>query len=99
LAEWWKLDKEIFKRICAQLGLYKMNLFATRLNHQLGNDVSWRPNPGAMRTNFIHWYCLSKKSLWQQQEWYHSGEMQDCQLIQSCHPLQLKISQKGMTSY
>ena len=46
--------------ICAQLGPCKVDLFATRLNHQLDHYVSWRPDPGAMATDAFH---LSWKDL------------------------------------
>jgi len=49
-----KLHKEMFNLICACLGPCAVDLFATRLNHQLKNYVSWRPDPGAMETNAFH---------------------------------------------
>ena len=53
----WMLDKGVFQRILSTLGPCQVDLFATRLNHQLPNYVSWRPNPGAMEMDAlqIHW--------------------------------------------
>jgi len=53
----WMPNKEVFQRTLGTLGPCKVDLFATRLNHQLPNYVSWRPDPGAMETDAfqIHW--------------------------------------------
>lgn len=44
----WMLDKHIFKNIVHELGNVKIDLFASRLNHQLSDYVSWRPDPEAL---------------------------------------------------
>ena len=49
-----KLHKKIFNKICVHLGPCTVDLFTTRLNHQLDKYVSWRPDPGAMTTNALH---------------------------------------------
>jgi len=49
----WKLHEEIFHRVCYCLGPCRVDLFATRLNHQLDNYISWRPGPGAIGTDAL----------------------------------------------
>ena len=44
----WKLKQEVFQQIIATLGECSVDLFASRLNAQLMQYVSWRPNPNAM---------------------------------------------------
>ena len=50
----WKLHKNVYNRICARLGLCKVNLFATSLNHQLDKHMSCRLDLVAMMTNAFH---------------------------------------------
>ena len=61
----WTLDKEIFARIVTKYYTPQVDLFASRLNHQLPLYVSRYPDPGAMEvdamtlkwnrwTSFIH---------------------------------------------
>jgi len=47
----WKLNAISFCKICTYLGPCRTDLFATRLNAQLDNYISWRPDPGAMLTD------------------------------------------------
>ena len=47
----WKLNARSFRKICTYLGPCRTDLFATRLNAQLDNYISWRPDPGAMLTD------------------------------------------------
>ena len=47
----WKLNARSFRKICMYLGPCRTDLFATRLNAQLDNYISWRPDPGAMLTD------------------------------------------------
>ena len=44
----WMLNKNMFKQIIQIMGVPKVDLFASRLNNQLPNYVSWLPDPGAM---------------------------------------------------
>ena len=61
----WTLNKEIFTRMVAKYYTPQVDLFPSRLNHQLPRYVSRHPDPGAMEvdamtlqwdrwTSFIH---------------------------------------------
>lgn len=43
----WKLDPNIFHQICSKLMQPNVDLFASRLNHQLDCYAAWRPDPSA----------------------------------------------------
>ena len=43
----WMLDKEIFSELEKILGPFELDLFASRISHQLDRYVSWLPDPGA----------------------------------------------------
>ena len=43
----WILNKPIFKKLIQALGPVDMDLFASRLFHQIPKYVSWQPNPHA----------------------------------------------------
>ena len=47
----WMLNRAVFHWMQQILGPCQMDLFAARLNHQLANYVSWRPDPFAQATN------------------------------------------------
>ena len=47
----WMLHKAVFHWTQQILGPCQMDLFATRLNHQLVNYTSWRPDPFAQATD------------------------------------------------
>ena len=47
----WMLNAQVFKCIMQVMGPCQIDLFATRLNHQLDHYVSWRPDPFAMATD------------------------------------------------
>jgi len=47
----WKLHPETFSLVQQVLGPCQVDLFATRLNHQMAKYVSWRPDPYAMGTD------------------------------------------------
>jgi len=47
----WQLDPTICQRIIQSLGMCNVDLFATRLNAQMENFVSWRPDPEQMPCN------------------------------------------------
>ena len=53
----WMLDKNIFEQILKVLGNCKIDLFASRLNCQLPDYISWRPDPEAVTTDafMINW--------------------------------------------
>jgi hypothetical protein len=58
----WQLDPEIFRKITTQLGVPDIDLFASRLNCQTKQYVSWMPDPGALAVDAfaISWskyYC------------------------------------------
>jgi len=40
----WKLDKRIFQNMCQMLRSCQVDLFASHLNNQLDQYVSWRPD-------------------------------------------------------
>lgn len=44
----WMLCTSVFERITQQFFLPDIDLFASRLNHQVDNYISWRPDPGAV---------------------------------------------------
>ena len=43
----WHLNRSIFSGISALFGTPSIDLFASRVNHQLDTYVSWHPDPGA----------------------------------------------------
>ena len=47
----WMLDHNLFKQVTKHLGLPVVDLFASRVNHQIPEFVSWRPEPGTIATN------------------------------------------------
>ena len=47
----WMLDHNLFKQITKHLGLPVVDLFASPVNHQIPEFVSWRPEPGAIATD------------------------------------------------
>ena len=47
----WMLDHNLFKQVTKHLGLPVVDLFASRVNHQIPEFVSWRPEPGSMATD------------------------------------------------
>ena len=47
----WKLCPRIFHLIDKRLGPLELDLFASRLTHQLPRYVSWRPDPAAIATD------------------------------------------------
>ena len=71
----WKLNPTVFRNICKILGQPDMNLFASRLCHQLQNYISWKPDPFSQGTDALQmsWshqfpyafppFCLISKTL------------------------------------
>ena len=47
----WSLRKDLFSLICDHFGVPDIDLFASRLNKQIKNYVSWYPDPDALATN------------------------------------------------
>ena len=47
----WSLRKDLFSLICDNFGVPDIDLFASRLNKQIKNYVSWYPDPDALATN------------------------------------------------
>ena len=47
----WMLNPSIFQQVCSTYSIPKVDLFATRVNNQVPNFVSWFPDPEAMVTN------------------------------------------------
>ena len=45
------LDHNLFKQVTKHLGLPVVDLFASQVNHQMPEFVSWRPEPGAIATD------------------------------------------------
>ena len=44
----WKLDKSVFTKLLTVFGKPEIDMFASRLNHQLPSYVAWIPDPDAM---------------------------------------------------
>ena len=44
----WQLDPTLFAKICRKWGMPIVDLFASRINHQVPCYVSWRPDPQAV---------------------------------------------------
>ena len=47
----WMLNPRIFRGVVARLGQPDIDLFASRVNHQIPEFVSWRPEPTAVATD------------------------------------------------
>ena len=47
----WMLDPRIVREVVAKLGQPDIDLFASRVNHQIPEFVSWRPEPNAVATD------------------------------------------------
>ena len=47
----WMLDHNLFKQVTKHLGLPVFDLFASWVNPQMREFVSWRPEPGAVATD------------------------------------------------
>ena len=49
----WKLNPGLFTRLGGRWGFLDINmdLFASRLNHQVDKYCSWKPDPGALAVN------------------------------------------------
>ena len=49
----WRLDPSVFQAILQILGPCTVDLFASRLNAQLEQYISWRPEPFAIATDAL----------------------------------------------
>ena len=47
----WMLHPAVFQALKKEAGCFDIDLFATRVNHQVLAFVSWRPEPGAVATD------------------------------------------------
>lgn len=47
----WMLSSSVFKEITERFFLPEIDLFASRLNHQIARFVSWKPEPSAFGVN------------------------------------------------
>ena len=47
----WKLSPKMFQKICNMRGIPQIDLFASRVCHQIQNYVSWRPDPHSQGTD------------------------------------------------
>ena len=59
----WTLDKQIFQSICQRFYTSEVDLFASRLTHQVPKYVSRYPDPGALAVDaflqdWSKWSCL-----------------------------------------
>ena len=73
ISEWsseWKLRNSVFKHIVSTFGKPHIDLFASRINHQLSNYISWRPDPWAKAVDAfsVNWsptynYCFPPFSI------------------------------------
>lgn len=52
----WKLDEHIFRELCHIFGTPNIDLFASRLNRQVPQFCSWRPDP---ETNYSDAFTLN----------------------------------------
>ena len=49
----WKLNAALFQKVVERFGKPDIDLFATRINKQLGRYVFWHPEPEAMAINAL----------------------------------------------
>ena len=71
----WMLHPAVFQALQKEIGCFGIDLFATRVNHQVPAFVSWRPEPGAVATDAfnVKWdfqlaylfppFCMIKRCL------------------------------------
>ena len=52
----WKLNPKIFSQIVKIRGIPQIDLFASRLNHQLPKYMSWHPDPGSCAVDSLQHY-------------------------------------------
>ncbi|XP_057299486.1 uncharacterized protein LOC130630105 [Hydractinia symbiolongicarpus] len=49
----WLLDPRIFKTLCKRWGTPDVDLFASRLFHQVPSYMSWKPDPGCLAVDAL----------------------------------------------
>ena len=49
----WKLDPYVFKQVARRFAPIQVDLFATRINTQLEQYISWKPDPFAMAVDAL----------------------------------------------
>ena len=49
----WKLSPKIFQMICKKWGTPDMDLFASRISHQVQAYMAWKPDPGSRATDAL----------------------------------------------
>ena len=49
----WKLCPKVFKQVCQRRGMPKIDLFASRLSHQLLQYFAWKPDPFSQGTDVL----------------------------------------------
>ena len=49
----WKLNPQIFHKICSFWGRPDMDLFASRVSHQISAYMSWKPDPDSSGTDAL----------------------------------------------
>ena len=54
----WMLNPQVFQQILLKMQGLEVDLFASRINHQLTAFVSWRPEPGAMACDGVRWHAM-----------------------------------------
>ena len=50
----WMLNPQVFQQICLRWGYPNMDLFASRVSHQLPDYMSWKPDPGSKGTDALY---------------------------------------------
>ena len=50
----WKLSPKVFAKICQKLRTPSIELFASRMSHQLPVYMAWKPDPGSQATNAMY---------------------------------------------
>ena len=49
----WKLCPKVFQQVCQRRGMPKIDLFASRLSHQLPQYFAWKPDPFSQGTDAL----------------------------------------------
>ena len=50
----WKLSQEVLAKICQKLGTPSIDIFASRMSHQLPVYMAWKPDPGSQESNAMY---------------------------------------------
>ena len=49
----WKLCPKVFQQVCQWRGTLKVDLFASRLSHQLSKYIAWKSDPFSQGTDTL----------------------------------------------